>query len=435
MKTFIYCCITFSGLFLFGCTGNSSEQASQQATTESPVESIEPIEQNTSVATETTVDSIEESTSDDTTTQSIAVPDIRLVTVLEDLEQPVGIVPYKDGRLFIILRHGAILILDGIELYDEPFLDISELIDTEPSFELGLLGLAFDPLYDENGYIYVTHTDPDFNVHLARYTISGDPNIVDKSTRESILRIPQRDAIHNGGHLDFGVDGYLYMSIGDGMRASRTTAYYKDNLVGKILRIDVSGELPYTVPQDNPFVGEVDAMPEIWAYGLRNPWRFSFDSETNDMYIADVGNNLFEEINIMSSDSRSGLNYGWRTYEGYSRLELPVPRVPEDNIIFPYYTYRHVENAPEAYPDRQRGCAVIGGEVYRGERTPSLYGKYIFSDFCSGEIWALDINGEPNAQMVIKTNGQVTYVGTDSEGELFITTFAGKLLRLIDMNS
>lgn len=356
-----------------------------------------------------------------------------LATVVDGLNQPVGILGHSDGRLFINMRLGTIRVFENGQLLPEAFLDITEFIGEETeSIEQGVIGFTFDPAFDENGYFYIAYTTPDYRVELERYTVSDNPSIADESSRVQLLSIQQESAVHNGGHLQFGQDGYLYMSVGDGIRSNweYTTAYYTDNLLGKILRLDVS-QVPYTIPEDNPFVDIPTATSEIWAYGLRNPWRFSFDSETGDMFIGDVGWKTYEEINIIPAGV-GGLNFGWRFYEGNNRVEDPIEGIDEDGLVFPSYTYQHIDKVG-VLDNAPTGCGIIGGYVYRGELLDDLYGKYIFSDFCVGEVWALAQDGDDwIAEKISETGKQVTSIGIDFQGEIYVTTLIGDLLKLVD---
>ena len=302
---------------------------------------------------------------------------------------PVNIAHANDDRLFITEQTGKIKIVQANhQVENTPFLDISNL--TVAQGERGLLGLAFSPNYSENGEFYVNYTNLQGNTIIARYTVSPDPNIANPDG-EIILEINQPFTNHNGGHIKFGADNYLYISMGDGGSGGdpQNNGQNINSLLGKMLRIDVDAET-YINPSDNPFIG-ADGSDEIWAYGLRNAWRFSFDSVENEVWIADVGQNALEEINRQPSNL-AGLNYGWRCYEGDNPYNTNGCD-SASSMVFPVATYGHTNGR----------CSVTGGNVYRGSEFPNLQGKYIFADYCGQEIgiihqnntleWVLDVPG------------------------------------------
>lgn len=360
-----------------------------------------------------------------------------LDVVLRKLNQPVGVFNAGDNRLFINERNGIVRILDTGELVQQPFLDIRDRVNIEDNIEQGLLSLAFDPNYAENGYLFVTYTDSDFTVHLERFEISDNPNIVDTDSGIVLLSVEQRTSAHNGGTLRFGIDGYLYMSIGDGGMSLNplSTGQNKDDLLGKILRLDVSNDQPYSIPPDNPFINDPEARPEIWAMGFRNPWQFSFVPDSDAMFITDVGWSTFEEINYQPANSRGGKNYGWKLYEGNSPIEPQAGSIPVDvakeDLEFPIYIYPH--SKPDDYDASfPVGCAIIGGFVYRGEALQQLQGKYLYSDFCHGQIWALSQNGDEwETELLVEINRRVTSLGEGTDGEVYMTTYLGDLRKLI----
>jgi glucose/arabinose dehydrogenase len=254
------------------------------------------------------------------TSPAVAVdwPEIGLSIAYEGFSRPVQMTHAGDGsgRLFVVEQWGRIQVIEDGEILETPFLDISDRVSC--CGESGLLGLAFPPGFSVKRYFYVNYTDIDGDTVVARYHLSGDDNLADADSEEVILTIDQPFGNHNGGQLAFGPDGYLYIGTGDGGSAGDPNNRAQDrlSLLGKILRIDVeSGQRPYSVPPSNPFADLDDAQPEIWALGLRNPWRFSFDRETGDLYIGDVGQNSFEEVNVQLASSNGGENYGWRTFE------------------------------------------------------------------------------------------------------------------------
>jgi glucose/arabinose dehydrogenase len=336
---------------------------------------------------------------------------------------PVGIVNAGDDRLFIVQQTGQIRIMNITgTVVVTPFLDISNTIALQ-NYEQGLLGLAFDPNYASNGYFYAHYTALNWDVKISRFQVSADPNVANPASEVNLLTIPHGDyENHNGGQLQFGPDGYLYIAVGDGGSSDDpgNNAQNLNTWLGKILRINVSGQTTYTIPAGNPFTQTVNARPEIWSFGLRNPWRFSFDRATGNLYIADVGQGGYEEINVEPAGA-GGRNYGWRCYEGL-HINPNVPACPTPTITYtmPIFEYDHTQ-----------GNVVTGGYVYRGARYPAMQGYYFFADFGSGRWWAMDMLantvtglGQPLAE--------VTTLGEDAAGELYLATYGGHIYRLRD---
>ena len=327
------------------------------------------------------------------------------------------------GRLFLVLQPGMIVVFEndpGVESA-QTFLDIRERV-SDAGNEEGLLGLAFDPAYAENGYLYVYYSAsrPRRSV-VSRFSVSpGDADRADPDSELVFMEVEQPYSNHNGGHIVFGPDGMLYVGLGDGGAAGDPQGNGQDTstLLGSILRIDVSrldSLGTYAVPDDNPFAGSGGAARgEIWAYGLRNPWRFSFDLEAGTLWAADVGQNLYEEIDII----RPGLNYGWNVMEGSHCFRQT--RCDAEGFTMPVAEY-----------GRDGGCSVTGGHVYRGRRIPSLYGAYLYGDYCSGKIWALRHDGAAvTEQMEIADTGlSISSFGEDSSGEVYVLTFEGVIYR------
>ncbi|MDZ4766266.1 MAG: PQQ-dependent sugar dehydrogenase [Chloroflexota bacterium] len=341
-------------------------------------------------------------------------------------DNPVQIVSANDGsgRLFGVEQTGLIWIInaDGTQR-DEPFLDVSLLLSADVMrgsyTERGLLGLAFHPDYARNGTFFIHHTDIDGDTAIARYRVSdADPQRADPTSRTLILSVDQPFHDHNGGQIAFGHDGYLYIGLGDGGSADDpdNNAQNLTSLLGKILRIDVDANT-YAIPRDNPFVGRADAAPEVWAYGLRNPYRFSFDRLTGDLYLGDVGQWSMEEINYQRAGV-GGANYGWRDYEGSLLRSTPAPNWTP---TLPIAEYAHSE-----------GCAVTGGIAYRGAAHPDLYGVYFYGDYCNGRIWIARQNdaGAWESRLWTLTERQITAFGEDEAGELYLADYKGDLLRL-----
>jgi glucose/arabinose dehydrogenase len=302
-----------------------------------------------------------------------------LTPFAEGFSSPVTITHADDSRLFVVNQPGTVFMVDSSGIVNpEPFLNITDRVTF--GGEQGLLGLAFHPDYKNNGYFYVNYTGVGDSTHISRFTmLAGHPEKADPNSEKKILTIPQPYKNHNGGEVVFGPDGYLYIGMGDGGSGGdpEKRAQNPAELLGKILRIDVSHGDPYTIPESNPFYATDFARKEIWALGLRNPWRFSFDRKTGDLWIADVGQNLVEEINFRPAGSKGGENYGWRCYEG-NHLFDTTGCVSSDSLIFPVYTYPHGSE-----------CSITGGFVYRGDSLSPYYGKYFFADYCSDRIWTL----------------------------------------------
>lgn len=347
-----------------------------------------------------------------------------LKPIVTGLEQPLFIVPSPDdtGRLFVIEQSGQIRVITNTgQLLREPFLDLKDKTGVTAN-ERGLLGLAFHPDFAENGYFYINYTRlSGGNTVVSRYQVSaGDINRADPDSESVILEIDQPYGNHNGGMIAFGPDGYLYIGMGDGGSAGDPLKSGQNpfNLLGALLRIDVDNGDPYTIPPDNPFADSKGGLPEIWAIGLRNPWRFSFDMETHDLYIADVGQNQYEEVNFQPSDSNGGENYGWNIYEGTHLYSGN----PFDEAVFPVVEYSH-----------NQGCSVTGGYVYRGEAIPALQGHYIYGDFCSGTVWWLKQNddSEWGHGVLFDTDMQITSFGQDLNGEVYIVDRRGGVYQLV----
>jgi glucose/arabinose dehydrogenase len=331
--------------------------------------------------------------------------------VAAGLEKPTLLVSARDGtgRLFILEQLGTVRIFKDGALLPAPFLDLRGLVNVNGN-ERGLLGLAFDPGYAANGRFFVNYTGADGSSITARYSVSPtDPDQADPASGVPILRIPHPQfANHNGGNLVFGPDGYLYFGMGDGGSQGDPNGNGQnlDVLLGKLLRIDVSGEA-YTIPPTNPFVGKAGARPEIWAYGLRNPWRFSFDRKTGDLYIGDVGQDAYEEIDFQPALDRGGENYGWNFMEGFHPYQGQAPA----GLIAPVAEYDHSGG----------NCSVTGGYIYRGSLLPDLLGIYVFGDYCSGRIWVLEraADGWKMAEW-LDTSLAITSFGEDDSGELYV---------------
>ena len=328
-------------------------------------------------------------------------------------DQPLFVTHADDGsgRTFVVEKGGEIKLIDG-----QVFMDISDRVGSE-GYEQGLLGLAFSPDFEQNGWFFVNYTDRDGNTVVSRFTASDDRQQGDPDSEQVILRQEQPAANHNGGMIAFGPDGMLYIGLGDGGGANDQFGNGQNlqTWLGTLLRIDVSGdEVPYVVPQDNPFADGSEARPEIWAWGLRNPWRFSFDRATGDLYIADVGQNQIEEINFQPADSSGGENYGWPILEGTECFQ--ANECDRTGLVEPIAEYDH-----------SLGISVTGGYVYRGEEYRALQGAYVFADYGSGRIWttARDDTGAWVTTEMAQFDGQISSFGEDQAGELYFTDIAG----------
>jgi uncharacterized protein (TIGR03437 family) len=356
---------------------------------------------------------------------------MRFEPITNDLDRPVSITHAGDGsgRLFLVEQDGRILVHDGQQLLDTPFLDISNRASGN-GFERGLLGLAFHPNYAQNGFFYVNYTDGNGDTVIARYQVSrANPNLAPADSEAVLLRQDQPFSNHNAGELQFGPDGYLYLGLGDGGDAGDpgNRAQTLSVLLGKMLRIDVDGDFPYAIPPSNPFVGQAGgvaqaaARPEIWAYGLRNPWRFSFDRATGDMFIGDVGQNRMEEIDFQPASSAGGENYGWRLMEGTLCFN-PGNNCNDGSLTLPVLTYATGAN-----------CSITGGYRYRGPQYPQWNGVYIYGDYCSGLIRAAVRDGANWMEAdTLDTDFEISTFGEDEAGELYVADHgAGVVYRIV----
>lgn len=343
--------------------------------------------------------------------------------------EPLYLTPAQDGSslLYVVERTGRIMRFENRSETErgEIFLDLSGKVFSSGQ-EQGLLGLAFDPAFKSNGYFYVNYTTAEATI-IARYsTTSGSSGTGDASSEKILLTFKQPFANHNGGQLEFGGDGYLYIGTGDGGSGGdpRGNAQNLKSYLGKILRIDVHREesgKPYGIPTDNPFKDTAEGfLPEIYAYGLRNPWRFSFDQKRNLLIVADVGQNELEEIDLIVN----GGNYGWNIYEGTSPYKSN-PSVDTDTLIMPIHEY-----------PRNEGKSITGGYVYYGNNNASLAGTYVYGDFVSGKIWALWFGKsmEVKNYELLSSELNISSFGLDQDGEIYIIDFNGKIYRLTETN-
>ena len=348
---------------------------------------------------------------------------VTLEKVASGFAKPLYLVepPDGSGRLFVVEQAGKIRILKDGAIASQPFLDAGSLITTGGA-EQGLLGLAFHPKYKENGRFFITYTARNGDNTLAEYRVSSDAAKADPASGKVLIAIPDFAANHNGGMVAFGPDGFLYLSTGDGGQGGdpKANGQNKNALLAKILRIDVNGPAPYAIPPTNPFA-RGGGKAEVWDYGFRNPWRFSFDRKTGDLWVADVGQDKYEEVNFEPAGGNGGLNYGWNTMEG-THCFKPSEGCSQAGLVLPVSDYSHDD-----------GCSVTGGYVYRGAKEPKLEGAYFFTDYCGGVIWALtrDSTGNWQRTEVLSSKLRISSFGEDQSGELYVVSQAdGTIYRM-----
>ena len=377
---------------------------------------------------------------------------ISVEKIASNFDKPVFVttLPLNNDEIIVIEQRGIIKLIKNSKISKTPFLDISDRVHKPlfPGDERGLLGFTFDPDYNKNGYFYVNYTNKEDFTIVSRFTCNG--KLTDSKTEKIILKLKQPYSNHNGGSIEFGPDNYLYISVGDGGSTGDPENRAQDlsNLFGSILRIDVDTNKNYLIPEDNPFVGKKGVKEEIWSYGLRNVWRFSFDSVTGDLIMGDVGQHEWEEINFEFSDSKGGENYGWNVYEGNHCYPegTECANLGYVNPIFEYPNnanyVRTLLGFKQKLPNLD-GCSVTGGYVYRGKKIENLYGRYIFGDYCTGKIWSLDFDDNSNVldikdhtEEILKSMDKrefyLSSFGIDNDNELFVIDYNGTIYRLSD---
>jgi glucose/arabinose dehydrogenase len=422
-------------LALTACTDDSDDDTtSGEPAPTAPIEASDPQEtpavdsdeasdpQETPVVDpdEDATDAIEEA---EETSEGTEEPANRLQELDLDIElfaegfiQPTDMVMLPDGsdRILVVNRIGVIQVIEDAEIREEPFLDIRNDVEHH-MVEQGMLSIALHPEFNENGYFYVYYINHgDEHSIISRFEVSDDRERAIRESEELILEVEQPHYSHNGGNLKFGPDGYLYIGLGDGEDPGDPHEHSQNpgTLFGSILRIDVDSGDPYAIPSDNPFVDDDDARDEVWAYGLRNPWRFSFDPKTGDMYMVDVGQWTVEEVNFQPADSTGGENYGWPIMEGDQCFD--AEDCDTEGLTMPVATYHNPNE----------GCAVIGGYPYYGEAYPELEGIYFYGDWCSGRIWGLiEEDGEWISEELIHTDLMINAFAQDLDGEIYVLNF------------
>ena len=377
--------------------------------------------------------------------------DIGVEKIAEGFDNPIYVLPHPntDNEILVLEQKGVVQFVKDGNISKTPFLDIRDRVHRPlfPGDEMGFLGFAFDPNFNENNYFYVHYDDKEDNTIISRFEVKG--KLADKTSEKNILTLAQPYSNHNGGTIEFRKDGYLYIGLGDGGSTGDPEKRAQDpsNLFGCILRIDVDTDKPYISPKSNPFTKYRKFKDEIWAYGLRNPWRFSFDALTGDMIIGDVWQHLWEEINIEYFGDKGGNNYGWNIMEGNHCYHDDVKECVNDDFVMPAFEYPNNANyAKTLFGIKQPnmdGCSITGGYVYRGSQIPSLYGRYIFGDYCTGKIWSIKIDNGIGSNMIDHTKDimesmgkkefYLSSFGEDNDNELFIIDYNGTIYRLINI--
>ena len=344
---------------------------------------------------------------------------LRLVEVASGFDAPLYLTaPANDPRLFVVEQPGRIRIIANGQVQATPFLDIAAKVSY--GGERGLLSMAFHPDYARNGYFYVNYTDVNGDTRVERYHVGATPGVADPASAQLVIGIAQPYANHNGGLVMFGPDGYLYIGMGDGGSGGdpQRNGQNPAALLGKILRLDVNGAQPYANPPTNPFVGQTGKRPEIWITGVRNPWRFAFDREAGLLYVADVGQNAWEEVHV-SPVAQGGLNFGWNLMEGLHCYGSSG--CSQQGLTLPVLEYSHAD-----------GCSITGGFVYRGSAIPAVRAHYFYSDYCNGWVRSFRWDGSAavdRREWDLGNVGNITSYGEDAAHELYLTSTNGRIYR------
>lgn len=419
---FLLVLLTYS---LSACASDSEPQTAQPAAENGIKPAADPAE----ILPTTTPEADEVATASTPQVASLSEIQLRLEPIVQNLRKPTFVTHAGDnsGRLFILEQAGTIHIWQDGRILDEPFLDIESQVGSSNS-EQGLLSIAFAPNFVDSGHFFVNYTNTDGDTVVARYTVSeSDPNKYDPASEQRVLFVRQPASNHNGGMMAFGPDGNLYIGMGDGGGAfdRYQNGQNPETLLGSMVRIDVTTDqnAPYTIPADNPWVGDTgmdaNALDEIWAKGLRNPWRFSFDRQTGDLWIADVGQNQYEEVNLTRAETEGGLNYGWPIQEASHCLEEGCNT---EGLVQPVIEYGH-----------EGHCSVTGGYVYRGDAIPGLDGVYLFGDYCSGTIWGarMDDSGTWTSEPLHQMQGRLSSFGEGEDSELYAIDHGGTIYQIV----
>ena len=417
-------------VFLLGaCSPQTGATPAPLLPTSAPPSPLPPASQPTRQAPTLTVTTAERPT-DPVVTETPILKDVSTfpngaefvwILIADGINRPTDMADPQDGsgRLLVLSQVGRVLVVEEGQVLSQPFLDLTGQVGATAN-ERGLLGIALDPGFRENGYFYLNYSNNDGANIISRFQKSAEGYFADPDSEVIFLVIEQPYANHNGGGLEFGPDGYLYIGMGDGGSGGdpQRNAQNINTMLGKMLRIDVVGKDAYTIPGDNPFAMG-GGRQEIWALGLRNPWRYSFDRLNGDLFIADVGQNQWEEVNYVPAGSPPGLNFGWHYREGTHAFAGTIPAGLE--LVDPVYEY-----------GRADGCSVTGGFVYRGELLPEFYGIYLFGDYCTGSVWGLlgAADGQWRVERLFQLNANISSFGEDAEGELYLLDHRGGLYRL-----
>ncbi len=377
--------------------------------------------------------------------------DLSVEEVASNFDNPLYVTsfPHNNSMLIVVEQKGVVQIIDNGKKRKKPFLDIRDKVHYPlyPADERGLLGFAFDPSFAQNNYFYVNYIDEEGFTVISRF--SSEEYVGNNLSEIEILRIKQPYSNHNGGCIEFGPDKYLYISIGDGGSSGDPENRAQDlsNLFGTILRIKINEDGSYSIPDDNPFVDSTDYRSEIWSYGLRNVWRFSFDKLTGDLLMGDVGQHLWEEINFASYESKGGENYGWNILEGNHCYPEDVI-CDKNGYVEPLFEYpnnanyvRIILGLKQKDPNMD-GCSITGGYIYRGKDIPDLYGRYIFGDYCTGKVWSIKTDKNnldiiDHTKDILSSMGKrefyLSSFGQDNNGEIFLVDYNGTIYKLKDL--